>query len=179
MNFAWPGRQALGGFRPWPVKSHWIVAGLMLAGVTAATAAPSCSVSAVGGVAFGAIDILSGSAVDVIGGSIQVNCSGADGAVPYTIALDAGAGPGASASVRKMQLAGDPSSTLAYSLYRSPGDRSGDTAWGTSGSALSSSLTIQGGSGANSSPVYGRVFSGQRTARAGGYSDVIDIAVAY
>jgi spore coat protein U-like protein len=140
----------------------------MLAAASPAGAVTSCSVSAIGGLAFGTIDILSGMAVDVTGGSIQVNCTGTDGAVPYTIALDAGSGPGASVSVRQMQSA---SATLAYSIYQSMGDRGANAPWGTSGGgALSTSLTIGGGTGTNSSPVYGRVFGGQQTASPGATS---------
>lgn len=153
-----------------------MLAGLMLSAATPAMAA-TCSVSAIGGLAFGAIDILSGMAVDVNGGSIQVTCYGADGPIPYTIALDAGSGPGASVSVREMQGA---SATLAYSIYQSMGDRGANSPWGTlGGAALSTSLTISGGAGTNNSPVYGRVFGGQQTARPGAYSDTVNITVTY
>ncbi len=166
-------RLSLGGRR----AAQAMIAGLMLAMATQAMAATSCSVSAIGGLAFGTVDILSGMAVDVNGGSIQVNCNGADGAVPYTIALDAGLGPGASVSVREMQSG---SATLAYSIYQSMGDRGANSPWGTlGGAALSTSLTISGGTGSNNSPVYGRVFGGQQTARPGAYSDTVNITVTY
>jgi len=169
-------RALVRGLGGWPAAPA-ILAALVLAAATPAIAATSCSVSAVGGLAFGTIDILSGMAVDVNGGSIQVNCSGADGAVPYTIALDAGSGPGASVPVREMQGA---SATFAYSIYQSPADRGANSPWGTLGvAALSTSLTISGGAGTNSSPVYGRVFGGQQTAPPGAYSDTVNITVTY
>jgi len=153
---------------------------LILALAAPAAAATSCSVGVAGGVAFGSIEVLWGQPTDTTGASIQVTCAGADGAVPYTVALDAGAGPGASVASRRMQRAGDSGSVLAYSLYRSAADRAAGAPWGFSGSApLSTALTITAGTGTNASPVYGRVFGGQQTAKVGVYSDVITLTVAY
>lgn len=153
---------------------------LALAFAAPAPGATSCSVNVPGGVAFGSIEVLWGLPTDTTGAPIQVTCAGADGQVPYTVALDAGAGSGASVASRRMQRAGDPGSLLAYSLYRSAADRAAGAPWGGSGATiLSTSLTIRGGSGTNASPAYGRVFGGQQTAKVGLYTDVITITVSY
>lgn len=101
-------------------------------------------------------------------GTMSVLCTNG---VPYTVALDAGAGSGATISARKMT--GSGGGTLNYSLYRETGRTSN---WGNTGT----SDTVAGtGSGvAQTVTVYGRIPAGQ-TPLVGSYTDTVTITLTY
>ncbi len=97
--------------------------------------------------------------------TISVQCTST---TPYTVALGAGAGSGATVAARKMTSSAN---TLTYSLYQ---DSARATVWGTTGAALYS------GTGTGSSQaitVYGRVTP--QNVPAGSYADTVSIDVTY
>jgi spore coat protein U-like protein len=101
-------------------------------------------------------------------GNIAVLCTNG---TSYTIGLDAGAGTGATTSVRKMT--GSLGGNLNYALYRDSGRTSNwgstigtDTQAGT-GSGLLQNLTV-----------YGRIASAQ-TPLAGVYTDTVTVTLTY
>lgn len=101
-------------------------------------------------------------------GSLTVTCTNA---APYTIALDKGAGSGATVALRKMTSGVN---TLSYSLYQgSVGSQIwGDTTLGT---------TIYSGTGtglAQNIIVYGRIPSGQNPA-VGSYTDTVNVTISF
>ncbi|WP_050478839.1 Csu type fimbrial protein [Herbaspirillum rhizosphaerae] len=101
-------------------------------------------------------------------GNIAVVCTNG---TSYTIGLDAGAGTGATTSVRK--LTGSLGGTLNYALYRDSGHTNNwgstigtDTQAGT-GNGLVQNLTV-----------YGRIASAQ-TPLAGVYTDTVTVTLTY
>ena len=101
-------------------------------------------------------------------GNIAVVCTNG---TSYTIGLDAGAGTGATTSVRK--LSGTVGGTLNYPLYRDSGRTNNwgstigtDTQAGT-GNGLIQNLTV-----------YGRIASAQ-TPLAGVYTDTVTVTLTY
>jgi spore coat protein U-like protein len=101
-------------------------------------------------------------------GNIAVVCTNG---TSYTIGLDAGAGTGATTSVRK--LSGTLGGTLNYALYRDSGRTNNwgstigtDTQAGT-GNGLIQNLTV-----------YGRIASAQ-TPLAGVYTDTVTVTLTY
>jgi spore coat protein U-like protein len=101
-------------------------------------------------------------------GNIAVVCTNG---TSYSVALDAGAGTGATTSVRK--LTGSLGGTLNYALYRDSGRTSNwgstigtDTESGT-GTGLTQNLTV-----------YGRIASAQ-TPLAGTYTDTVTVTLTY
>lgn len=130
-----------------------------------ATVLPTCTV--VGGVplAFGVVT--PGSQRD---GSVTVSATCTLG-TPYTLALDAGTGSGATVASRLMTSGSD---TLQYTLYQDAGRT---TLWGdgTGGTSVRSST----GTGLTQSfTVYGRVPS-NATAPVGSYTDTITVTATY
>ncbi len=130
-----------------------------------ATVLPTCTV--VGGVplAFGVVT--PGSQRD---GSVTVSATCTLG-TPYTLALDAGTGSGATVASRRMTSGSD---TLQYTLYQDAGRT---TLWGdgTGGTSVRSST----GTGLTQSfTVYGRVPS-NATAPVGSYTDTITVTATY
>jgi spore coat protein U-like protein len=101
-------------------------------------------------------------------GNIAVVCTYG---TSYSVGLDAGAGTGATTSVRK--LTGSLGGTLNYALYRDSGRTSNwgstigtDTESGT-GTGLTQNLTV-----------YGRIASAQ-TPLAGTYTDTVTVTLTY
>ncbi len=130
-----------------------------------ATVLPTCTV--VGGVplAFGVVT--PGTQRD---GSVTVSATCTLG-TPYTLALDAGTGSGATVASRRMTSGSD---TLQYTLYQDAGRT---TLWGdgTGGTSVRSST----GTGLTQSfTVYGRVPS-NATAPVGSYTDTITVTATY
>ncbi|MFL9926022.1 spore coat U domain-containing protein [Herbaspirillum lusitanum] len=131
--------------------------------VITASVLASCTV--VGStIAFGAY---SSTQVDQTG-NIAVLCTNG---TTYNVGLDAGAGTGASTTVRKMT--GSGGGTLNYALYRDSGRTNNwgstigtDTQAGT-GSGLLQNLTV-----------YGRIASAQ-TPLAGTYTDTVTVTLTY
>lgn len=103
-------------------------------------------------------------------GAVSVTCTNGTG---YTVALDAGAGSGATVASRKLTHASQSDQTLSYSLYS---DALHTSVWGQS----TGTNTVAGtGTGAAvSHTVYGRVFSSQYP-KAGSYSDTVTVTVSY
>jgi spore coat protein U-like protein len=130
-----------------------------------ATVLASCSV--VGGVplAFGVVT--PGVQRD---GSVLISAVCTVG-TPYTLALDAGTGTGATVASRRMTSGGD---TLTYTLYQ---DASRTTLWGD-GTAGTSTRSSTGTGLAQSFTVYGRVPS-SAAAAVGSYSDTITVTATY
>lgn len=144
-----------------------------------AYAANACSVD-VASISFGGINVLTGLPVDSVGGPIVVSCTGDSGTVNLSIGLDAGAGSGATEATRKMQLTGNPTYQLSYSLYSSSSNRAGHSCWGNSGAALyAPNITVSNNTGSGNFSVYGQIFGGQQTARSGIYTDTLTITVSY
>jgi spore coat protein U-like protein len=130
-----------------------------------ATVSANCIVSA-SALSFGTYDPLSASAATSTS-TISVRCT-LD--TPYSIALDAGTGSGATVSARKMSKGGD---TLSYSLFQ---DGSHLNVWGQT-----AGTNTLGGTGTGSDvehTVYGRIPAGQNV-RTGAYADTITVSVDY
>lgn len=131
--------------------------------IVTATVLASCTVTG-STIAFGNY---AGTQLDQTG-NIAVLCTNG---TSYTIALDAGAGTGATTSVRKMT--GSLGGTMNYALYRDAGRTNlwgstagTDTQAGT-GSGLLQSLTV-----------YGRIPASQ-TPLAGAYTDNVTVTLTY
>jgi spore coat protein U-like protein len=130
-----------------------------------ATVSANCIVSATA-LSFGTYDPLSASATTSTS-TITVRCT-LD--TPYTVALDAGTGSGATVSARKMSKGAD---TLSYSLYQ---DGSYLSVWGQT-----AGTDTLGGTGTGSDiehTVHGRIPAGQNV-RTGAYADTITVSVDY
>ncbi len=153
------------------LSSTLIPVGAYAAG-TAATTMPvsmtitaGCTVTATS-VAFGTQSTL-GAATPATG-TLGVTCTNT---TPYTVSLDAGAGTGATTTVRKM--VGPAAATLTYGLYRDAaftqnfGNTIGtDTAAGT-GSGVSQPITVFGRVPAQASPA------------PGSYADTVNVTITF
>jgi spore coat protein U-like protein len=131
------------------------------------TVVPTCSVAATA-LSFGtAIPNPINSNVDAQS-TVTATCS--TGA-PYTIALNAGTGAGATFGSRRMTSGGN---TLVYTMYTDPGR---GTVWGdgTGGSSVSSG---SGNGTAQPVTVYGRIPTGQSVAT-GTYTDTITVTITF
>lgn len=101
-------------------------------------------------------------------GDVAVTCTTGS---PYTVALNVGAGTGATLAIRKMTSA---ALTLNYSVYTSAART---TVWGDG--TLTSQTVAGTGSGASQQiPAYGRIFSGQ-VVQAATYTDTVNVTVSY
>lgn len=148
-----------------PVSNAATATGVM---TVTATVAASCIVDTAT-LAFGTTTsaaILAGN-TDALG-TVLVTCTNGSA---YVIALDSGAGAGATLASRKMTAGQD---LLNYTVFA---DAARTTVWGD---GTSSSLTVAGtGTGlAQSISAYGRIFADQN-APAANYTDVIAVSVSY
>lgn len=125
----------------------------------------SCLLASSSSVAFGTQGVLSAN-TDATG-TLDVQCTNS---TPYTVALDAGAGAGATTTTRKMTAG---TSTIDYALYR---DSARTLTWGNT----QGTDTVAGtGTGATQTlTVYGRVPS-QSTPAGGSYSDTVNVTITY
>ena len=125
----------------------------------------SCTLASSSGIAFGTQGVLS-SNVDATG-TLGVQCTST---TPYTVALDAGSGTGATTTTRKMTAG---AATVNYALYR---DSARTLIWGNT----QGTNTVAGtGSGATQTlTVYGRV-PAQTTPAIGSYSDTVNVTITY
>ena len=126
----------------------------------------TCSVQSVADLAFGSQTAVAAN-LDATT-SIGVQCTNA---TPYTIALSAGGGTGATVSSRLMTNLGG--ATAAYSIYR---DSSRSQVWG-----VTTSVDTQGGTGngsVQSYTAYGRV-PPIANPSAGAYTDAVSVTVTY
>lgn len=130
-----------------------------------ATVLKSCAVSTTA-LAFGEYTPSNGTASDATS-TISVTCTNG---TTYEIALDAGAGSGATVSSRKMTYL---TNTLTYELFR---DSARLLTWGDT--TLINTVVGVGDGEAASHTVYGRIAAGQYEV-AGSYSDTVTVTVTY
>ena len=125
----------------------------------------TCTVASSSAVAFGTSGLLNSNADNT--GTLGVQCSNT---TPYVVALDAGAGTGATTTVRKLT---NGAATVNYALYR---DSARTLIWGnTSGT---DTLAGTGNGSVQSLTVYGRV-PVQSTPAPGSYADTVNVTVTY
>lgn len=125
-----------------------------------------CKVQSASNVNFGSHGVID-SNIDTTN-TIGVQCTNS---TPYTVALSAGAGTGATVGVRKMTSAAND--TVTYGLYR---DASRSQIWG-----VTQNVDTQAGTGngaVQSYTAYGRV-SAQSTPAQGSYSDLVAVTITY
>ncbi|WP_284177936.1 spore coat U domain-containing protein [Rhabdaerophilum sp. SD176] len=160
------------------LKSALLAAGLSLALVPAAHAATatgtlnlsititaSCTVVSASAINFGSVGAI-GANIDQTS-TLTVNCSNT---TPYTVALSAGGGTGATVASRKMKSG---TNQINYSLYR---DAARAQVWGTTTGTDTYAGT---GSGANQAiTIYARVPS-QAVPAPGTYTDAVTVTVTY
>lgn len=128
----------------------------------------NCAVST-SPIAFGNVDVTSGSNVDGTGG-ISVTCTSG---TAWAASADAGLGTGASLATRKMANA---SNLLNYALYT---NSARTTVWGDGAEGATATLSDTGSGAAQSKTIYGRVPSGQTGLPAGEYLDTVTVTVTY
>lgn len=131
-----------------------------------ATVISVCTVNATD-LAFGNYDASAGAPNDN-SSTVNVTCSNG---TPYTVALDAGTGAGATVAVRRMSNGGN---TLDYSMYTTAGRT---TVWGD-GTSGTSTQAGTGNGGAQAFTVFGRIPTGQFVT-AGAYADTVTATVTY
>ena len=132
-----------------------------------ASVASVCLVSN-GTLAFGSYDPTSASALN---GSTTVTLTCTLG-TPYKIGLDAGAGSGATVSLRKLTSGAD---TLGYQLFR---DSNRTLNWGNTAGVDTLDATSSSGSLSNTITIYGRIPAGAAVPT-GSYTDSVAITVTY
>lgn len=125
-----------------------------------------CQITSANNLAFGTQGVLSAN-VDA-STTLSVQCTNT---TPYEIALNAGAGAGATIAVRKMT--GPGAATINYTLYEDAGRTD---LWGET--ALTDTVAGVGNGNAQSFTVYGRV-PPQATPAIGAYTDTITITVTF
>jgi spore coat protein U-like protein len=133
-----------------------------------ATVTSNCAVSA-SPIAFGNVNVTSGSNADATGG-ISVTCTSG---TAWAAAADAGLGSGATLSLRKMD---DGSNLLNYALYTDSGRT---TLWGDGAGGTTATVSDTGTGAAQAKTIYGRVPSGQSGVPAGDYADTVTVTVTY
>jgi spore coat protein U-like protein len=154
-----------------------VIAASGLAGASSAATASSsfqaditiqgeCKVQSASNVSFGSYGVIDAN-IDTTN-AIGVQCTSA---TPYTVALSAGAGSGASVAARKMTSAAND--TVSYTLYR---DASRTQLWGVTQNVDTASGTGTGG--VQTYTAYGRV-AAQATPALGAYSDLVAVTVTY
>jgi spore coat protein U-like protein len=132
-----------------------------------ATVTSNCSVSTTP-VAFGSVDVLSGTNYDSTG-TVSVTCTNG---TAWSAAAGLGTGTGATFASRKMSSGAN---LLNYSLYTNVGRT---TIWGD-GSGGTSTVSNTGTGAVQNFTVYGRVPLGQAAAQTGAYSDTVLVTLTY
>ena len=160
LRFATLGAVAIATFAAQPAFAQTATDNLAVS----ATVTENCIIST-SAIAFGNVDVTSGANVDGTGG-LSVTCTSG---TTWAATADAGAGTGATNSVRKMESG---LNLLNYALYTNSGRT---TLWGdgTDGAAV----TGTGTGSAQASTIYGRVPSGQSSLPAGAYADTVVVTV--
>ena len=133
---------------------------------TSATVTSNCIVST-SPVAFGNVDVTTGSAVNGTGG-ISVTCTNG---TAWAADAAAGAGTGVSLTVRKMTAGAN---LLNYALYT---ESSRTTLWGDG--VTGSKISDTGTGSAQAKTIYGQVLASQVGAPAGSYADTVVVTVTY
>ena len=132
-----------------------------------ATVTPNCTVSTTP-VAFGSVDVLSGSNFDATG-QVTVTCTNG---TAWSAAGGLGTGSGATFANRRMASGAN---SLNYSLYT---DAARTSIWGD-GSGGTAIVSNTGTGAAQNLPVYGRVPLGQSSAQVGSYADAVMVTITY
>ncbi len=125
-----------------------------------------CKVQSASNVNFGSHGVIDAN-VDTTN-AIGVQCTNS---TPYTVALSAGGGSGATVAGRKMTSAAND--TVTYALYR---DASRTQIWGVTQNVDTASGT--GNGGVQTYTAYGRV-AAQATPAMGSYSDLVSVTITY
>ncbi len=133
-----------------------------------ATVTANCTVSTTA-VAFGNVNVLSGTNADATGG-LSVTCTNG---TAWSASADAGAGTGASLATRKMVSGAN---LLNYALYT---DSARTTVWGDAATTATVKFSGTGTGAAQASTIYGRVPSGQTSVPAGSFADTVTVTVTY
>jgi spore coat protein U-like protein len=120
-------------------------------------------------VAFGNVDVTSGSNSDAAG-SISVTCTNG---TAWSASADVGAGTGATLASRKMTSGTD---LLNYVLYT---DSSRTNVWGDGVGGTTTLISGAGTGSADTRTIYGRVPSGQTAAPSGSYADTVAVTITY
>lgn len=125
-----------------------------------------CKVQSASNVNFGTHGVID-SNIDTTN-AIGVQCTNS---TPYTVALSAGSGTGATVAGRKMTSAAND--TVTYALYR---DASHTQIWGVTQNVDTAAGT--GNGGVQTYTAYGRV-AAQATPAMGAYSDLVSVTITY
>ncbi|WP_082585055.1 spore coat U domain-containing protein [Caulobacter sp. Root655] len=125
-----------------------------------------CKVQSASNVDFGLHGVID-SNIDTTN-AIGVQCTNS---TPYTVALGAGAGTGATVGSRKMTSAAND--TVTYTLYR---DASRSQIWGVTQNVDTEAAT--GNGAVQTYTAYGRV-AAQSTPAMGAYSDLVSVTITY
>jgi spore coat protein U-like protein len=131
-----------------------------------ATVRANCTLST-SPVAFGTLDVTSGTNTDATGG-ISVVCTKG---TAWSASANGGSSAGATPITRKMASGAD---LLNYDLYT---NSTRTTIWGDG--VAGSTITGTGTGIAQASTIYGRVPLGQTTVPAGSYADTVAVTVTY
>lgn len=133
-----------------------------------ATVTANCTASTTA-VAFGSVNVISGSNVDGTGG-LSVTCTSG---TAWAASANAGSGTGASLATRKMA---NGTNMLNYVLYT---DSARTTVWGDGVGGTTATISGTGSGAAQASTIYARVPSGQTSLPAGSYADTVTVTVTY
>ena len=147
-----------------------LLAVLMLLSATGEALAQSCSIT-MQNVAFGNVDVTTGSAVDTTA-TLAVTCSGfGTGGNSPRLCISIGVGAAGDATSRQMQSGAN---TLRYDLYSDSGRT---TVWGSweTGYKSPGVANDPGGNGTFNFTVFGRVLASQQTALAGAYTSAFTV----
>ena len=125
-----------------------------------------CKVQSASNVSFGTHGVIDAN-IDTTN-AIGVQCTNS---TPYTVALSAGGGTGATVASRKMTSAAND--TVSYALYR---DASRTQLWGVTQNVDTASGT--GNGAVQTYTAYGRV-AAQSTPAMGAYSDLVSVTITY
>jgi spore coat protein U-like protein len=125
-----------------------------------------CKVQSASNVDFGLHGVID-SNIDTTN-AIGVQCTNS---TPYTVALSAGAGTGATVGSRKMTSAAND--TVTYTLYRDAGR---SQIWGVTQNVDTQAAT--GNGAVQTYTAYGRV-AAQSTPAMGAYSDLVSVTITY
>ncbi len=125
-----------------------------------------CKVQSASNVNFGSQGVIDAN-IDTTN-AIGVQCTNS---TPYTVALSAGAGSGATVAARKMTSAAND--TVSYALYR---DASRTQLWGVTQNVDTAAGT--GNGAVQTYTAYGRV-PAQSTPAMGAYSDLVSVTITY
>lgn len=149
-----------------PCLKPFLALVLFLSATTAALSNRTCSISMTN-VAFGNVDVTTGSPVDTTG-TVSVTCSGYGGDPPR-LCISIGAGSAGDATSRQMPGPG----TLRYDLYR---DSARTSVWGSWQTGYKSpGVAADTADGTTLFTVYARVSGSQQTVAPGSYSSTFTL----